>query len=144
MAKFKQINHSFMFSKVTEYFGNLVSNWDEEVKDNDMFEIVANCFDHDKAVELIEAAFTHEQLEEMRNSRQRRMRLDFSDSLECIFQCIWNATRHRKACKVVLGEIVKLMLDEAANKDVQKEPVARRCRELKKLQIGRASCRERV
>ncbi len=133
MAKFKQINHSFMFSKVTEYFGNLVSNWDEEVKDNDMFEIVANCFDHDKAVELIEAAFTHEQLEEMRNSRQRRMRLDFSDSLECIFQCIWNATRHRKACKVVLGEIVKLMLDEAANKDVQKEPVARRCRELKKL-----------
>ncbi|MGN0877424.1 MAG: AAA family ATPase [Kiritimatiellia bacterium] len=133
MAKFKQINHSFMFSKVTEYFGNLVSNWDEEVKDNDMFEIVANCFDHDKAVELIEAAFTHEQLEEMRNSRQRRMRLDFSDSLECIFQCIWNATRHRKACKVVLGEIVKQMLDEAANKDVQKEPVARRCRELKKL-----------
>ena len=133
MAKFKQINHSFMFSKVTEYFGNLVSNWDEEVKDNDMFEIVSNCFDHDKAVELIEAAFTHEQLEEMRNSRQRRMRLDFSDSLECIFQCIWNATRHRKACKVVRGVIVKLMLDEAANKDVQKEPVARRCRELKKL-----------
>ena len=63
----------------------MVANYHSDVRDDNFFAVVHNCFDHDKAVELIEAAYTEEELEVLKNSRSRRMRLDLSDSLECVF-----------------------------------------------------------
>ena len=45
-----------MFNKLLTFFGNMVANYRDEVRDDDFFDVVRNCFDHDKAVELIEAS----------------------------------------------------------------------------------------
>ena len=133
MAKFKRVIQSYLFTKVTEYFGNLVKNWDGEVKDNDMFDIVASCFDHDKAVELIRVAIDVNELEELNKDRYRRDRIDLSDGLAQVFQGLWNKDRYRDKCKIVLGEIVAMMLADAENKKPEKEPLARRFKELQAL-----------
>jgi hypothetical protein len=62
----------------------MVKNYRDDCRDDDFFDIVRNCFDHDKAVELIEVAYTEKELEEMRHAKSRGNRLDFSDSLDDI------------------------------------------------------------
>lgn len=74
-----------MFNKLLTFFGNMVANYRDEVRDDDFFDVVRNCFDHDKAVELIEAAYTEDEIDQMKNSRSRRGRLDLSDSLDSVF-----------------------------------------------------------
>ena len=76
MAKFKQVPQSFLLNKLLTYWGNMVQNYRSNVTDDDFFDIIRNCFDHDKAVELIEAAFTSKEINEMQKSSSRRNRLD--------------------------------------------------------------------
>ena len=75
MAKFKQVPQSFMFRKLVKYCRNMVKNFDSDCRDNDFFDVVRNCFDHDKAVELIEAAYSPKELEEMSKAKSRSCRL---------------------------------------------------------------------
>ena len=82
MAKFKQVPQSFMFRKLVKFTGNMVKNFDSDCRDNDFFDVVRNCFDHDKAVELIEAAYSPKELEEMSKAKSRSCRLDLSDPLD--------------------------------------------------------------
>ena len=49
MAKFKQVPQSFMFRKLVKYCRNMVKNFDSDCRDNDFFDVVRNCFDHDGA-----------------------------------------------------------------------------------------------
>ena len=53
MAKFKQVPQTFLLKKLLGFWGNMVENYSSDVQDDDFFDIVRNCFDHDKAVELI-------------------------------------------------------------------------------------------
>ena len=82
MAKFKRVPQTFLFQKLLKYWGNMTRNYDGDCRDDDFFDIVRNCFDHDKAVELIELAYSEEELEDMKNVKFRRGRLDLSDSLD--------------------------------------------------------------
>ena len=54
MAKFKQIPQNFLFRRLLHYWRNMVHNYNDDCRDDDFFDIVRNCFDHDRAVELIE------------------------------------------------------------------------------------------
>ena len=131
MAKFKQVPQAFLFNKLLTFFGNMVANYREEVRDDDFFDVVRNCFDHDKAVELIEAAYTEDEIEQMKNSRSRRGRLDLGDSLDGVFAALWNNENAREKCRIILDSIVDYM--RADNGKVKDETIEKRFLELKRV-----------
>ena len=113
MAKFKKVPQMFLFQKLLKYWGNMVKNYDGDCHDDDFFDVVRNCFEHDKAVELIELAYSEDELEEMKNVRLRRGRLDLTDSLDDVFCALWNYGRLRRKCRVVLDSINDYMLKDS-------------------------------
>ena len=131
MARFKQVPQTFLFFKLMEYWGNMVRNFDEDCQESDFFAIVRNCFNHEKAVGLIEAAYTSEELERMTKTRKRSDRLDLTDSLDDVFLAIWNHGWARRKCRIVLDSIREYMVaDCAKNGDASLE---RRIAELKRV-----------
>ena len=109
----------------------MVKNFDGDCRDDDFFDIVRNCFDHDKAVELIEAAYTPVELEEMGKVRARNCRLDLSDPLDDVFCALWNNEGARDKCKAVLAAAREYM--EADCMDKGGDIVAGRFAELKRV-----------
>ena len=114
MAKFSQVPQSFLFRKLLTYWGNMVRNYKGECRDNDFFDIVRNGFDHEKGVELIEAAYSKTEIEAM-CSLPRHRRLDLGNSLDDIFQALWNNERSRSKCRAVLECICEYLLASCDN-----------------------------
>ncbi len=113
MAKFKNVQQVYLFRKLLEYWGNMVKNYDGDCRDNDFFDVVRNCFDHDRAVDLVETAYTEKELEALKNVKMRSARLDLTESLDDVFCVLWNYDRLRGKCRVVLDAIRDYMLAEA-------------------------------
>lgn len=131
MAKFKQVPQAYLFTKLMGFWGNMVKNYCSEVQDDDFFDILRNCMDHDKAVELIEAAYTVDELKAMKENRYRRARLDLEDPLNDVFQSLWNSEKGREKCRVVLQAVKDYML--ADNPKTKDETVEKRFMELKRV-----------
>ena len=131
MAKFKQVPQTFLYRKLLEFWGNMVRNYRDDCQDDDFFDIIRNCFDHDKAVELIEAAYTPKELDEMQHAKLRSSRLDLTDSLDDVFQALWNHERLRDKCRIVLDAIREYMVAEC-EKD-REDAVEKRFRELRRV-----------
>ena len=131
MAKFKQVPQSYLFHKLMGFWGNVVKNYRDDVQNNDFFDIVRNCFDHDKAVELIETAYTPEEIRAMGESGSRRNRLDLSDSLDNLFQSLWNQDRGREKCRAVLQAVKDCMLADSPK--TKNETMEKRFMELKRV-----------
>lgn len=102
-----------------------------DCQDDGFFEIIRNCFDHDKAVEIIEAAYTSRELEEMRHSKLRASRLDLTDSLDGVFQVLWNHKRTRGKCRIVLDSIHEYMVADCEKGGA--DSVEKRFNELKRV-----------
>ena len=130
MAKFKQVPQTFLYRKLLCFWGNMVTNYRDDCRDDDFFDIVRNCFDHDKAIELIEVAYTEKELEEMRHAKSRGNRLDFSDSLDDVLCALWNHERTRDKCRAVLDAMREYMLADAGT---SKDIVETRFAELKRV-----------
>ena len=133
MAKFKQIPQNFLYRKLIKHCGNMVRNYCDDCRDDDFFNVVRNCFDHDRAVELIELAYTPEELEEMRNSKSRNMRLDLTDPLDDVFNALWNHEKTRDKCRTVLGAIFEYMLAESDDVKKGSDVVEKRFADLKRV-----------
>jgi transitional endoplasmic reticulum ATPase len=131
MAKFKQVPQAYLFNKLMGFWGDVVKNYRGDVHDDDFFDIIRNCFDHDKAVELIEAAYTREELKTMSENRSRRNRLDLDDSLDDLFQCLWNHEKGREKCRVILQSIKDYLV--ADNPKTKDETMEKRFMELKRV-----------
>ena len=112
MAKFRQVPHAFLLRKTLQYFWNMTKNYRGDCHDKDFFEIINNCFDHEKAVALVEAAYTQEEIDELGRSVRRSDRLDLSESLDGIFAALWNCRPMRRKCRIVLDAIVECMAAE--------------------------------
>lgn len=124
MAKFKNVPQMFLFHKLLEYWGNMVRNYDDDCREDDFFDIVRLNFDHDRAVELVEAAYTETEIDEICNVRQRSGRLDLSDSLDSVFYALWNFEQLRDKCRIVLGAIEEFMRKDSGPDGA--DPVKRR------------------
>lgn len=131
MAKFKPVEQTFLLKKTIGFWSNMVKNFRSHVQDDDFFDLVRNGFDHDKAVELIEAAYSEGELKEMSDRRARRQRLDLSDSLDEVFQSIWNNEPARDKCRVVLQAIGKYILEEHASE--KSETLEKRFLEIRRV-----------
>ncbi len=131
MAKFKQVPQSFMFQNLIKYWGNMVKNYEGDCNDNDFFDVVRNCFDHDKALELIQTAYTAKELEEMSRAKSRSCRLDLTDSMDDVFQTLWNTPGNRGKCRIVLGAVRECM--DADCRDGSHDTLAQRFAELKRI-----------
>ena len=128
MAKFKQVPQNFLFRKLLKYWGNMVQNYKDDCRDDDFFDIMRNCFDYDKGVELIEAAYTPEELEEMKHAKSRACRLDLEDALDDVFCALWNNEETRDKCRAVLDAAREYMEVDSAEKGA--DIVSRRFAEL--------------
>ncbi len=115
MAKFKNIEQNFLYGKILKYWGNMVKNYDGDCNDDDFFAIVRNCLDHDKGVELVETAYTADEIETMKQSRARNRRLDFSDPLDDILSVLWNNVSGRRKCRAVLDAMRTYLEADAGN-----------------------------
>ena len=131
MARFRRVPQKFLFNKLMGFWLNMVRNYREEIRDDDFFDIVCTCFDHDKAVELIAAAYTADELEEMKKSKSRRMRVDLGDSLDDLFQAIWNHEWARERCKIVLESIHDYLVGNGGRR--KEEAIERRFDHLARL-----------
>ena len=110
MARFTQVPQNFLFRKLLEYWGNMVRNYGESCRDDDFFAVANINFDHDRGVELIQVAYTANELEEMKNEKARYARLDFSDTLDDVLQVLWNHEDSRDKCREVLEAMREYML----------------------------------
>ena len=133
MAKFKQIPQNFILKKLLEYWKNLVKNYTDDCQDDDFFAIVRNCFDHDKAVELIETAYTAQELKELQAVKSRYNRLDLTDSLDDIFLALWNFESLRGKCKTVLDSIRGYIAKDWGCDNSTGDVMAARFRNVKKM-----------
>ena len=131
MAKFKQVPQNFLFHKLLKYWGNTVKNYIEDCRDDDFFDVMRNCFDHDKAVELIEAAYTPAELDEMKHAKSRACRLDLEDALDDVFCALWNNEGTRDKCRAVLDAAREYMEADSAEKGA--DIVERRFAELARV-----------
>ena len=131
MGKFKQVQQTYLFTKLLNYWGNMVKNYEDDCRDDDFFDVVRNCFDHDKAVELIETVYSKSELEEMGQARSRMCRLDLSDSLDDVFNALWNHAASRDKCRAVLDAIREYMEAECGGE--AEDAVSRRFSELKRI-----------
>ena len=130
MARFKQVTEAFISRKLVEFWGNMVKNYTGDVSDCDFFEILCDHYEHDKAVELIEKAYSAKQLKEMMGGR-RRSRVDFDDSLDELFLALWNHAKSRRKCRAVLNTMKADMLADLAKRG--DETFERRFLELKRV-----------
>ena len=131
MGKFKQVQQTYLFTKLLNYWGNMVKNYEDDCRDDDFFDVVRNCFDHDKAVELIETVYSKAELEEMKDARFRACRLDLSDGLDDVFNALWNHAASRDKCRAVLDAIREYMEAECGGE--AEDAVSRRFSELKRI-----------
>ena len=131
MAKFKQITQTFLYRQLLKHWGNMVGNFNDDCRDDDFFDVMRNCFDHDKAVELVEAAYSPAELDEMGKARSRACRLDLSDSLDDVFCALWNNDGSRDKCRAVLDAAREYMEADCAGND--EDVLARRFEELKRV-----------
>ena len=133
MAKFRQIPQNFLFRKLLHFWRNMVHNYNDDCHDDDFFDIVRNCFDHDRAVELVEVAYTAEEIEEMCRSKSRCNRLDLTDPLDDVFNALWNHEGLRSKCRAVLDAIHDYMLADSAEQKKGEDVVAKRFADLKRV-----------
>ena len=131
MARFKQMPQKYLMQKLFFFWGNMVRNYQEDVIDDDFFDVVRNGYDHDRAVELIESSFTDKELDEMKKARSRNCRLDFSDSLDDIFKAIWNNAHHRERCRNIL-ELIEIRMRQGSYPD-RKESIEKRFEAVQRL-----------
>ena len=133
MAKFKQIPQNFLFRKLLHFWKNMVHNYNDDCRDDDFFDVVRNCFDHDRAVELVEVAYTAQEIEEMSHSKSRCNRLDLTDSLDDVFNALWNHEGSRSKCRAVLDAIHDYMLADSAEQKKGEDVVEKRFADLKRV-----------
>lgn len=85
----------------------------------------------DEAVAKIEAAYAPQELEEMQKARLRSNRLDFTDPLDAVFQALWNHTKTRGKCRIVLDSIREYMVADCEKSG--EDAIEKRFRELKRV-----------
>lgn len=125
MAKFKYVPQVYIFQNFIRFWGNMVKNYNNSIKDNDFFNIVRDNFAHDKAVELIKAAFKEEELKEMEHVWPRSNRVELTDSLDNIFQELWNNEKYRDRVKIILESIQEYLIKDSEQVNKQ-EQIAQR------------------
>ncbi len=117
MAKYTEKKETFVFRKILDYLWNMVQNYDGQCENDDFFHVLNVKFDHDAAVELIRAAYTKEELEDMERARTRRGRLDLSDRLDEIFCALWNNKSGRGKCREIVHAAIDYMRCECPPSD---------------------------
>ena len=115
MGRFKPIQQNYLFRKLLQYWGNIIANYNGICFDNDFFDVMRNCFDHEKAVELIEAAYTTKEMASLTNQKLSGNKLDLKEPLDQVFEVLWNRDWARKKCRIVLSAAREFMELEATS-----------------------------
>jgi SpoVK/Ycf46/Vps4 family AAA+-type ATPase len=132
MAQFKKVTHTYIDRKICEYWGNMVKNLDEPVRDSDFFSPIANALPHDKVVSLVLAAFEDDELDELASTRERRARLDLNDTADDILASLWNNRKYTRKTRLVAEKIADIFM-RGLDEQKEPDPVEQRVRELQRV-----------
>ena len=91
-----------LFLKATQFFRNMVRNFDADIRDKRFFRIIVDNLPHDRGVALIQMAFKYAEIFDMCSDRPKRSRLRFSHGLDSILTAIWNDGKHRETLRIVI------------------------------------------
>ena len=123
----------YVLDKVMAYWLNMVRNYREDVHDNDFFDILCRSYSHERAIRLVESAYTKDELKKMEKARRRWSRLDLSDGLECVFTALWNDAPTRDKCRGVLERIHDEIVSGGRKRRGEADPVEMRIAEVRRL-----------
>ena len=130
MARYKQVEQTFMLRRILEFWGNMVENFDDDCRDRDFFEVADRCFDRKKSMDMIRTAYTKKELDSISNGVGRCRELDFNDTLGGVFYVFWNSEGSREKCREVLSTMRRDVMEGLSRKT--NEAVERRFAELKR------------
>lgn len=132
MAKYKEVSESFLVLSEAKYLGNMVKNYNGRCRESDFFLFIDTWCPKEKAIALIKAAYGEEELKEMKNGPEGADKLDFDESLDKVFQALWNNEKSRTKTRAVIKEVLDLIRAENM-KETANEPVKLRFDELQRL-----------
>ncbi|MBQ9431841.1 MAG: ATP-binding protein [Kiritimatiellae bacterium] len=110
MSEFQPVATTFLLRNMARFWMNLVRYLKQDITNQNFFNLVHYQFDRDLAIELVEVAFSEQELDEMKNDRCRFTQLRMDDSINCVYQAIWNHERYRERARVMLETVGKCIL----------------------------------
>lgn len=116
MARYKNITRTATIRYALKYWWNVVRNYDEEVYDQDFFDIVAYNLKRDEVAAIIGGNFSDKELKPLKEAKSDKLELD-RDCVGFMLKRIWNEKPLRKGCRAVL----KIMRDRILRKQVAGE-----------------------
>ena len=129
MAKYKYIPQKFIVKSMIEFWGNMIKNLDENIVDDDFFDPVENVIPHDELVFMIQTIFSDDELNAMKENRERSARLDFGEGNTDLLMELWNNGKYRKKTRLLMNTIYKSAI-AAVGVSKSKEGVERRLDEI--------------
>ena len=107
--KFSEIANQWIAMRALPYLGNFIRNHKASINDNDIFEPITDLAHDRNWPDFIREKFPKMTIRRLENVKDRRERLDFTDSPQEILREIWNADFARtRLKKLLLEEIDRL------------------------------------
>lgn len=128
MARYKNITRTATIRYALKFWWNVVRNYDEEVYDQDFFDIVAYNLKRDEVAAIIGGNFSEKELKPLKEAKSDKLELD-RDCTGFMLKRIWNEKPLRKGCRAVL----KIMRNRILRKLVAGEEDDRFERRFRKL-----------
>ena len=100
MARYKNITRTATVRYASKYWWNVVRNYDEEVYDQDFFDIVAYNLKRDEVAAIIGGNFGEKELKPLKEAKSDKLELDW-DCVGFMLKRIWNEKPLRKGCRAV-------------------------------------------
>ncbi len=129
--------NDWMMYQASIFLRNLLMNHQEEVEDNDVFEILLRFESREKILSRLYAVFSKEERESMgeRTSvSKRKACIHFNeDSIPSIFQDLWNKESDRPRVKKVLFEMIEDYQASKSLPQLEQEVFPQRLQELKRV-----------
>ncbi len=95
-----------LFLKAVQCFRNMVRNFDADIRDKRFFHIIVDNLPHNRGVALIQMAFTYAEIFDMTTNSPKSARLRLSSGLDFILTAIWNNSKYRERCRIVIDVMV--------------------------------------
>ena len=121
MRPYTEQKNNWKESRALGFFLNFIKNHNDNVHDNDTFELVSGLRPHEEWVNLIKKTFPADMVKRMMGKTEYRDRLDFSDDPKEIFRVIWNHVYARDRLRTMLSDVV--------NEELQKKPIEQHANE---------------
>jgi SpoVK/Ycf46/Vps4 family AAA+-type ATPase len=130
MKKYSAQKSHWKVNKALCFFHNFIVNHTEEIRDSDVFHLVASLHPREQWITWIREMFPQKTIERMTDCHDHRSCLDFDDSLDEIFCEIWNTPYARPTFVKLLHAVITAQLKFHPTEQYASDPFAQKITEL--------------